>query len=630
MCGIAVFFGTRDDPVYSRRKRMIDCLRHRGPDAVGEHEIDLPNGRVLWIGHSRLSILDLSDAGRQPMTDPVTRNVVAYNGEIYNYRELSENLRTKGVRLHSSCDTEVLLGAYRIWKREAIRHLRGMFAFVLWDAREQTLWCARDPFGIKPLYFEQRGASWLIASETRAIAAVREGEGRVDARGKYEYFNFGAPHAPASILEGIGSFCPGEICGLAADGAIASRSVEALPWRASQGDDEPFSLDRCEMRLQNSFAAAVERHMVADVPVGLFLSGGLDSTMIAAVLAEDLGLKPECYSVTFIGDEKPWDESVYARRAAARWGLPHAEIRLSPDDVIEQVEAGLQAMDQPTIDGLNTYVVAGAVHRAGGKVALSGLGADELFGGYARLRMLPFLRGLLRLPARLRKAMACAIPASENPFTRQARLKRLLSLPDGDAVGIYHALREVWPPRELEGLFARPSNRARPSPPPSAEAERVLPGGLDCVTCLEFEYYLPDVLLRDADVMAMAHSLEIRVPYLDSDFVRVVRSLPPSVRFGGFPKSALVEQKLRPLGRDFLFRPKTGFMLPFDRWLRGPLRPLAESVLFDEQLHSRLGLRSSVLKSWAAKFYGERTLPWARLWAAVVYLHWGKRNNVVE
>ena len=383
MCGIAVFFGSKDDPVYARRKRMIDCLHHRGPDAVGEHEIELPNGRVLWLGHSRLSILDLSDAGRQPMTDPVTQNVVAYNGELYNFRELAENLKTKGVRLHSSGDTEVLLAAYRIWKKDAIRHFRGMFAFVLWDAREETLWCARDPFGIKPLYFQEKGGSWIIASEMRAITAVREGDGKINPQGKYEYFNFGAPHAPTSILEGIQSFCPGEIRGLSADGRVSSRSLEGLVRRAGS-HDEILPASRYEMRLQNSFAAAVERHMAADVPVGLFLSGGLDSSMIAAVLAEDLGRKPECYSVTFIGDEKPWDESVYARRAAARWGLPHAEIRLSPDDVLHQIEAGLNAMDQPTIDGLNTYVVAGAVHRAGGKVALSGLGSDELFGGYGR------------------------------------------------------------------------------------------------------------------------------------------------------------------------------------------------------------------------------------------------------
>jgi asparagine synthase (glutamine-hydrolysing) len=156
------------------------------------------------------------------------------------------------------------------------------------------------------------------------------------------------------------------------------------------------------------------------------------------------------------------------------------------------------------------------------------------------------------------------------------------------------------------------------------------PEGLDGVTCLEFEYYLADILLRDADVMGMAHSLEIRVPYLDADFVRVVRSLPPPVRFGGFPKSALVEQRLKPLGRDFLYREKRGFMLPFDRWLRGPLRPLAESVLFDEDLHEQLGLRTGVLKAWTAKFYGDHSLPWARLWAAIVYLHWGKRNHATE
>jgi asparagine synthase (glutamine-hydrolysing) len=287
-------------------------------------------------------------------------------------------------------------------------------------------------------------------------------------------------------------------------------------------------------------------------------------------------------------------------------------------------------MDQPTIDGLNTYIVAGAVHRAGGKVALSGLGSDELFGGYARLRWLPFLKELVRLPLALRRALASAIPSSESPFTRNSRLKRLLSLPDADAIRVYHALREVWPPPELETLFARPPTGVCADFEPPAEAAQALPGGLDGVTCLEFDYYLPDILLRDADVMGMAHSLEIRVPYLDADFVRVVRSLPPSVRFGGFAKSALVEERLRPLGRDFLFREKRGFNLPFDHWLRGPLRPLAESVLSDEDLHARLGLRSSVLKSWAAKFYGERTLPWARLWAAIVYLHWGKRNNVVE
>jgi asparagine synthase (glutamine-hydrolysing) len=627
MCGIAVFFGSRDDPVYGRRKRMIDCLRHRGPDGVGEHEIQLPNNRVLWMGHSRLSILDLSDSGRQPMTDPVTRNVVVFNGEIYNFRELAENLKTKGVRLHSTGDTEVLLTSYRIWKREAVRLFRGMFAFVLWDAREETLWCARDAFGIKPLYFHENAGSIVIASEMRAIMAVQDGANRIHPDAKYEYFNFGAPHAPSTMLRGIQSFSPGELRGIGIDGKTRARSVEGLPWKG-RPQEQIVPTGSYEMKLQNSFAAAVERHMAADVPVGLFLSGGLDSSMLAAVLAEDLGQKPECYTVTFIGDEKPWDESVYARRVAARFGLPHAEIRLSPDDVLRQIEAGLNAMDQPTIDGLNTYVVAGAVHRAGGKVALSGLGSDELFAGYSRLRMLPFLRRLLRLPVSMRRAMAAMIPPSEDPFARNSRLKRLLLFPGSDPIRIYHALREIWPPRELDQLFVRPTHQAgRPEAKEPAEAP---PQGLDGVTCLEFEYYLADILLRDADVMGMAHSLEIRVPYLDTDFVRVVRSLPPSVRFGGFPKSVLVEQRLKPLGRDFLYREKRGFMLPFDRWLRGPLRPLAESVLFDEDLHEQLGLRTGVLKSWAAKFFGDHSLPWARLWAVIVYLHWGKRNHATE
>ena len=630
MCGIAVFFGSKDDPVYARRKRMIDCLRHRGPDAVGEHEIDLPNGRVLWLGHSRLSILDLSDSGRQPMNDPVTRNVIVYNGEIYNFRELAENLKTKGVRLHSTGDTEVLLAAYRIWKNDAIRHLRGMFAFVLWDAKEEKLVCARDPFGIKPLYFQENAGSWVIASEIRAIAAVREGASRINPAAKYEYFNFGAPHAATTILEGIQSFCPGEVRSLSADGRVTSRSVEGLP-RRGRLQEEVLPAGRYEMRLQNSFAAAVERHMVADVPVGLFLSGGLDSSMLAVVLAEDLGQKPECYSVTFIGDEKPWDESAYARRVAERWGLPHAEIRLSPGDVLYQIEAGLNAMDQPTVDGLNAFVVAGAVHRAGGKVALSGLGSDELFGGYTRLRTLPFLRQLIRLPVPLRRMLAAMIPASGDPFARNSRLNRLLQLPIADPVRIYHALREVWPPREMENLFSRPSKQISPTHPARMEVLEAPPGGLDGVTCLEFEYYLPDILLRDADVMGMAHSLEIRVPYLDADFVRVVRSVPPSIRFGGaFAKSVLMEERLKTLGRDFLRREKRGFVLPFDRWLRGPLKPLAESVLFDEGLHEQLGLRTSVLKSWTSKFYREASLPWSRLWAVIVYLYWGKRNNVVD
>lgn len=629
MCGIAVFFGLRDDPVYARRKRMIDCLRHRGPDGVGEHEIELPNGRVLWLGHSRLSILDLSEAGRQPMTDPVTRNVVVFNGELYNFRELAENLKTKGVRLHSKSDTEVLLAAFRIWKKEAIRHFRGMFAFVLWDAREQKLWCARDPFGIKPLYFHENAGSWIIASEVRAIAAVREGRNRVHPAAKYEYFNFGSPHAETTILQGIGSLCPGEVRSLSIDGKVSSRSMEGLPWRCRPQETLPAG--RYQMRLQNSFAAAVERHMVADVPVGLFLSGGLDSSMLAVVLAEDLGQKPECYSVTFVGEEKPWDESACARRVARRWGLPHAEIRLSPGDVLHQIEAGLNAMDQPTIDGLNTFVVAGAVHRAGGKVALSGLGSDELFGGYERLRMLPFLCQLVRLPMPLRRLLAAMVPASADPFARNSRLKHLLQMPDVHPVRIYHALREVWPPGEIENLFSRPSGPVIRDHPPRMEALEALPGGLDGVTCLEFEYYLPDILLRDADVMGMAHSLEIRVPYLDADFVRMVRSMPPSIRFGGpFAKSVLMEERLKTLGQDFLRREKRGFVLPFDRWLRGPLRPLAESVLFDEGLHEQLGLRTSVLKSWTTQFYREASLPWSRLWAVIVYLYWGKRNNVAE
>ena len=382
MCGIAGIFGSPDAGAVARR--MTDAILHRGPDGSGVTPLFDAGGEAAGaLGHARLSIIDLSAAGDQPMVSADGRYTLVYNGEIYNYRALREELLREGAVFRSECDSEVLLLGVARHGSDYLRKLRGMFAFVLWDRETATARLARDPFGIKPLYLAERGGQVLFASEVRSILASGRVEGRIDRAAVASYLSAGSVEEPYTLVAGVRSIPPGTVVEVRVRGGVASAAAP-VPytrglWDAPEGplEADPEAAAR---RVRGALRDSVAHHMVSDVPVAFFLSGGIDSSAVVGIAREVAEGELETFTVVF--SEREFDEAPHASAIARRFGTRHHEIPLSGDDMLAALPAAFEAMDQPSMDGLNTYVVSGGVRAHGIKVVLSGLGGDEIFAGY--------------------------------------------------------------------------------------------------------------------------------------------------------------------------------------------------------------------------------------------------------
>ena len=391
MCGIAGILTTRADlDLGPPLAAMTAALRHRGPDDEGNAQVTLPGGVRLGLAHTRLAILDLSTAGHQPMTDDASGSWIVYNGEVYNHLGLRKNL--PDVAFRSTSDTETILRGWIHQGEQILSSLRGMFAFALYDGRRQKFWLVRDRLGVKPLYACRAAPDlWLFASEVRALLATDLVERRLCREAVETYLAFGAVVAPRTMLAGVESLLPGEAWSFALDGELAPerRRYWTPPFVA---DGATIRREEAVEQLRPVLREAAGLRMLADVPVGVFLSGGIDSSSVVALLA-DQGYTLHTFSVGF-GDSA-YDESRYAQLVADHFGAKHHPLHLEPAAVLADFDAALNAYDQPSIDGINTYHIAQATRRAGVKVALSGLGGDELFAGYPYFRLAARLEGVL-------------------------------------------------------------------------------------------------------------------------------------------------------------------------------------------------------------------------------------------
>ena len=404
MCGIFGIITREGDLSSDVLARAQKCLAHRGPDDSG---IILLNAASQEIGlaHTRLSIIDLSPLGHQPMHDPTTGNWIVFNGEIYNFRQLRQELESAGAQFRSHSDTEVILAAYRIWGEDCLSRLAGMFAFGLWDAPRKRLLLARDPVGIKPLYYYHSGTRFLFASEVRTLLQTGLIPRKSDPTGVLSYLTFGSVYEPWTMVEGISAVPPGELVKVD-NSAVTSRQYWNPLRSFSAGSESAATTAQLPAILRD----AVVSHLVSDVPVGVFLSGGIDSSSLVAVLSHN-GVRANTFSLVFTEEE--FNEAPYSREVARRFGTEHHEIPVSVDDALAALPAALHAMDQPTIDGINTYLVSAKARAAGVKVALTGLGADEMFAGYSNFRRVPRMESLVRrlgrLPRFARKPLSASI-----------------------------------------------------------------------------------------------------------------------------------------------------------------------------------------------------------------------------
>jgi asparagine synthase (glutamine-hydrolysing) len=618
VCGITGVFGGGNSLVHARR--MNDCLAHRGPDDHGVAALrDASGVYVGAIAQRRLAIIDLSPAGHQPMVSANGRYSVVFNGEIYNYRELRRQLEHDGARFVTSSDTEVLLAGVALHGHEFVGRLRGMFAFVLWDRDRARALLARDPFGIKPLWMVEQAGVLAVASEIRALLVGGFVRPALSSDALAGYLAWGSPPEPQGMVDGVVAVPAGSVLEVSVSGGIPSSPREVAhfsPFDKLPNAAMPIAAVRDPAHgaeiILDALRDSVAHHLIADVPVALFLSGGIDSSVISALATEVSDRTLDSFTVVF--NESEFSEATQARIAAHRFETRHHEIPLSGEDFFAALPSAFRAMDQPSMDGLNTFVVSKAVRDAGIKVVLSGLGGDELFAGYpsfARAQRLrrwwPVLRAL-RTPGRAAFSRAGIHGAKLAAMLRERSPAR----------AAYVASRMLFPRDMIHALTGRDVVRHEEREPPELSL-------LQQVSWYELTGYMRNVLLRDSDIFAMAHALELRVPFVDRGVVAASLSVADSLKLQtGVTKALLVHALGDRLPREVWDRPKRGFALPFAEWMRGPLRDEVGSALTSPSRLERVGIRPDAAGAVWRAFLSERGVTWSRPWALYTLVRWAE------
>jgi asparagine synthase (glutamine-hydrolysing) len=646
MCGIAGIVGRLSGSNRDALRRMHDAILHRGPDAGGFWESTPDSeGTGLLLAHRRLSILDLSAAGAQPMRDPASGNVIVFNGEIYNYRELRDGLHSSGDSIHSSGDTAVILRMLGERGAAAIPRFRGMFAFAFWNASQRQLLLARDPLGIKPLYLAvnpEPDSDWslMFASEVRALLAsglLRDR--KLDPRAAASVIWNGFVMGPGTAIRGVESVWPGQ---LQAFGARGERTQSEFYWSIPS---PPATPDVHDAELDDALGESVRLHLVSDVPVAVFLSAGIDSSAVSNLAQRASQTAVHTFTLAF--EEEELNEGRIARRIAESIGTTHQEVVLSESRFVERLDAALESLDQPTFDGINSYYMSQAVREAGFKVALVGTGGDELFGGYKSFADLPALRrwigrtswipkGFVSECASLMLGLKRQSEGGVGPQTRWAKLPAMIE-GGGDLLRLYQLAYALFLPdfqRELlaagvvdpllDGLT--PAMRERLA----AELQQTERGELAAIGILEQRLFLGERLLRDSDAASMASSVELRLPLVDHRLLETVGRMDERERFQPVGrKQALRRLGLRGLDPALFERPKTGFVLPFDRWIRAGLGRVMDATMNDAAAARAAGLDpQAVGRLWRAYLARSRGFYWSRVWAVYVLIRWCSRHRV--
>ena len=649
MCGICgVAFASPKGDAESRVRAMTAAMRHRGPDEKGFLTGDR-RAPGLALGMRRLSIIDLA-GGHQPAWNETKDVAVIFNGELYNYRDLRGRLALCGHRFSTQSDTEILVHAWEEWGEDSLSELRGMFAFALLDLRERyatapILFLARDPLGIKPLYYTQTPEGFAFASEVRALLAAGVTRKQLSQDAVTSYLLFGSVSEPVTLLEGVFSLPPGHRMLLHVP--ERRRAPRARPWwdpaasPAARDSRKPRDLASAAKQLRPLLEDAVRAHLIADVPVGLFLSSGLDSGAIAAIASRARG-GIQSFTLTFPGTA--FDEAKLARVTANRFKTKHTEVPLSGESVPGRLSEALAALDQPTMDGVNTYFVSWAARQVGLKVALSGVGGDELFAGYQTFADTQRLSMLVKcswfVPAAMRRISSPLVAGlAARPGSPDAGRKVRAAWAHPDALPHpYFFARTLFPPGQLEKII---EPRFRPSTvsadgvtleptwlgwlgQTADEARKLEP--LAGVSWLEMRTYMSSTLLRDTDSVSMAQSLEVRLPLLDTPLVEFVGALPDAARRRtGAPKALLVEALGDLLPREILGQRKRTFTLPWAEWLRGPLRARMAASFDDPAPALAAYLRPGGLPLVWADFLAGKTT-WSRPWSLYVLNEWCREH----
>ena len=622
MCGIAGFTGEYQiEKANTRIRSMAESISHRGPDADG---FFVRPG--IALGHRRLSIIDLSTSANQPMSDPSGRYQIIYNGELYNFKEVKARLQHYTFRTES--DTEAVLAAFIEWGPACLNFFNGMFAFAIWDEASESLFVARDRLGIKPLYYTINGDHFVFASEIRALLTSSYVDGELEATALHEYLAYYSVNAPRTLLKDIFMLLPGHFAQVK-EGEVEIKQYWSMWNHTERKNAENYQ--QCCQQVLNQCRRAVSSRLMSDVPFGAFLSGGIDSSAIVALMAESSEQPVHTFSVIF--GEKEYDESQWSTLVAQKYNTLHHPIPLSPNDFLEALPAALDAMDHPSGDAVNTYVVSQATRKEGFTVALSGLGGDELFAGYPvfkRYERLRKMNYLYQIPQAVRSVIGKSITGIYRNH-KSARLQTLIEVENNDFPHLYPVFREVFSPTEIEQLTGR-----RPCLPHES-LDQILPGQalarieqmplFSQISVGELSTYTVNVLLRDTDQMSMAHSLEVRVPFLDHELVSMILGISDEWKNPVYPKKLLVDSLGNLLPGEVVHRKKMGFSFPWEHWLRNELKTLCRARM--DSLAKRELFDGGVVRQIYRGFEnGNKRISWIKVWLMVVLEEWLSKNNI--
>lgn len=609
---------------HSLLRSAVDAQRHRGPDDVGEFLTDR-----VFLGFRRLSIIDLSERAHQPMISRGERYVIVFNGEIYNFRTLRRDLVDEGWHFDSESDTEVVLALFQKYGEGFLKFLQGMFSLAIYDSEEHSLFLARDAFGQKPLLYSIVNDILYVGEEIKSFLSLPGFDRCLDRGAVAEFFALGSIRSPRTIFRSIASLPPGN-CAQWRDGVLRNREFWSL---SSVKEPEWESIEDARTNVRKTLVHVCEEHLISDVPLGIFLSGGLDSSILTGIVSRILGHSVQTTSVEFADAVDVYNEDRdYAIEVAKFYETRHHRVVVSEQDVRNSIEHFVWSLDQPSCDGMNTYFVAKAA-REQVVVSLSGLGSDELFYGYSAFKMVEYAsryRGLFAaLPSNLRSSLSKSLRNLPGERRVLPSTKGLLLLLEGEGAhgNQYRLLHEIFTPREISMLLRSEAS--------DSGLQSDLNGVLDSSPSDAFsremiQSYLHPTLLRDSDVMGMCHSLEIRNPFVDRRVAEVAASIPWNFKIrNGRTKVVLKEAFEDILPREVVNRRKRGFLFPLVVWLRrGALKELMEDVLSQVSVSRRGILDADVVAGVKHEFLTTRSdqprmyLMFQRVWTLIVFEMW--------
>jgi asparagine synthase (glutamine-hydrolysing) len=611
MCGIAGIYNLERESsslMSGSITKMYEALLHRGPDDYGIYES--PDKR-LYLAHTRLSIIDVSPRGHQPMSDKGAGVWISYNGQIYNYRQLQSELKMKGHEFNSQSDTEVVLHGYKEWGIEGLlKRLRGMFAFVIYDCRHQDannapkIFLARDRFGIKPLYYYYDKGVLIFSSEVNSITRSRLIPWEENPEAEIAFLVFGHLPSPLTTIKNVFSLAPATYLSIENSNMKLVKYYDLL---GSFSGNKIKDYGRAQKDFLSLLSETVKLHLLSDVPLGVFLSGGIDSSALVALASKAHPAPISTLSVVF--NERKYSELPFQRLVSEQYHTRHIEMCVTESDFFKEMENIFHAIDQPTVDGVNTYFVSQAAKHAGLKVMLSGAGGDEIFCGYPSFKQIALLRAVRHAPDFLKKAAGFAA-------IFDYKWKKFRYLLNKDDLYFYLAFRGLFIPEDVALILGKSVKEVEDTLTkvmlsiPRRQLSRLDP--TDWLTFMEINYYLQNQLLKDTDFMSMYHAVETRVPFLDHILLDYVASLDPHLKFSRkVSKPLLVKAMSNMLPEKILFRKKRGFIFPFDYWLK------KGGYDFFHNKIKKINLQQKYRDDIWRKFQQGR-LHWSRIWALIV------------